>query len=267
MTEAHAIDRAAGYLAKAQRPDGSWADADPFVCARATYALKAAGGPGEVRDAGIGCLERLQGDDGRFPAKSGMYTDAACTAYALVVLNKFSYSKASLPASRGILWLLEHQNADGSWSGRNTQKNAYTTSLCLRALHAYHLDGIERYRKGVALVLDKLAGPDFFDGPVSHVYAPVLNLRRIGQLPAAAIDAFLHFADDRAIDAVHEGRIADIAYLAGTLDALGEVETRDICREFLADVQNDDGGFGKESGGASDPNWTALVVLALTGSL
>jgi hypothetical protein len=261
------IRRAADYLAKAQHMDGSWGDGDPFVCARATYALKAAGGPELAQGTGIGHLERLQSADGRFPGKSGMYTEAACTAYALIVLNKFNFSKASLPASRGLLWLLEHQNADGSWSGRNTKKNAYTTSLCLRALHAYNLTGIERYRKGVALVMDRFADPGFFSEPVSHVYAPILNMYRIGQLPPAARTAFIDFAGERLSRALDGGQIADIAYIAGTLAALGVGEKCGTCAGRLSAAQNSDGGFGKDQRSASDPNWTALVVLAMTDRL
>jgi squalene cyclase len=255
--------RAAGYLAKSQHTDGSWDDGDPFVCARACAALQACEGHEQVKSAGVSYLEQLQAADGRFPAKSGMYTDAACTAYSLVVLNRFHYSKASMSVSRGVLWLLETQNPDGSWSGRNANKNAYTTSLCLRALYAFYLYGISKYRRGVEHVLEKVEAPGFFDGPVSHVYAPVLNLRRIERLPEAVETGFLAYAETHAEKAIEAGQIADVAYLAGTLGAIGESRLRSQCVGWLQSVQNADGGFGKEKGAMSDPNWTALVALAL----
>jgi len=259
--------RAAAYLAKAQHMDGAWGDGDPFVCARATYALEAAGGPELSKGIGVSHLEKMQGEDGRFPGKSGMFTDAACTAYALIVLNRFNYSKASLPASKAILWLLEHQNADGSWSGRNAAKNAYTTSLCLRALYAYNLSGLAKYRLGLGHVLQKVQDTGFFGEPVSHVYGPVLNLRRIGELPPAIEAGFLKYAVAHTDKAINEGRVADVAYLAGTLGAIGEHTLRTGCVEWLRTVQGKDGGFGKEKGSESDPNWTALVMLAITGHL
>lgn len=259
--------RAAAYLARAQHPDGSWVEGDPFICARACAALLACDNPEKARDIGINYLERLQADDGRFPAKSGIYTDAACTAYALVVMNRYNYSKASLPVSRGILWLLEHQSADGSWSGRNTTKNAYTTSLCLRALYTYYLSGLAKYRLGVGHVLERMEAPGFFDEPVSHVYGPVLNLKRIDQLPLAIEASFLKYAVAHAETAISAGQVADVAYLAGTLGALGENTLRMKCVEWLRTARNKDGGFGKEKGLASDPNWTALVVLAVTNRL
>jgi prenyltransferase beta subunit len=259
--------RAAAYLARAQSPDGSWAEYDPFICARACAALQACDNQERARDTGINYLERLQAVDGRFPAKSGMYTDAACTACTLVVLNRYNYSKASLPVSRGILWLLEHQGADGSWSGRNTTKNAYTTSLCLRALYTYYLSGLAKYRLGVGHVLERVEAPGFFEEPVSHVYGPVLNLKRIDQLPLAMEARFLKYAVAHAETALSAGQVADVAYLAGTLGALGENTLRTRCIEWLRTARNKDGGFGKEKGLASDPNWTALVVLAMTSRL
>jgi prenyltransferase beta subunit len=261
------LTRAAGYLAKAQHMDGSWDAGDPFVCARAALALQAADGPELARDTGVSYLERLQEPDGRFPGKTGMYTDAACTAYVLVVLNRFSYSKASLPVSRGLLWLLERQNEDGSWSGRNATKNAYTTSICLRALHTYYLYGLAKYRRGAEHVLAYVSGEGFFAEPVSHVYAPVLNLQRIGLLPGTIRDAFVAFAAERADIAMKGGQTAEVAYLAGTLAALGEKGLYGQCSAWLAGVQNSDGGFGKDTKSESDPNWAALAVLALADRL
>ena len=259
--------RAAAYLARAQHMDGSWADGDPFVCARACAALQACGNQELAKGTGIGHLEKCQAGDGHFPGKSGAYTDAACTAYALVVLNRFHYSKASLPVSRGILWLLEHQGPDGSWSGRNTAKNAYTTSLCLRALYTFYLSGLAKYRLGVGHVLERVEAPGFFDEPVSHVYAPVLNLQRTGQLPRAVEAGFLKYALHHADDAMGAGRVADVAYFAGTLGAIGEHRLQAKCADWLRTARNRDGGFGKEKGAASDPNWTALVALAITCDL
>jgi prenyltransferase beta subunit len=259
--------RAAAYLARAQHMDGSWGDGDPLVCARAAYALEAAGGQELAKGIGVSYIEKCQAEDGHFPGKSGMYTDAACTAYALLVLNKFNYSKASLPVSRGILWLLEHQGPDGSWSGRNITRNAYTTSLCLRALYTYYLSGLAKYRLGVDHVLDTVQIPGFFDGPVSHVYAPVLNLKRIDQLQLAVEAGFLKYALNRVDKAMGAGQVADVAYLAGTLGAIGEHTLQTKCVEWLRTARNQDGGFGKEKGAASDPNWTALVALAIAGRL
>jgi hypothetical protein len=265
MTET--LLRAAACLARAQHKDGSWGDGDPFVCARACAALQACDNQEPARVSGVSYLERLQAEDGRFPAKSGMYTDAACTAYSLVVLNRYNYSKASLSVSRGILWLLEHQGPDGSWSGRNTTKNAYTTSLCLRALYTFYLSGLAKYRLGVGHVLERVQAPDFFDEPVSHVYGPVINLKRVEQLPLALEARFLKYAVIHAETAIGAGQVADVAYLAGTLGAIGENTLRTKCVGWLQTVRNKDGGFGKEKGAASDPNWTALVMLAVADRL
>lgn len=262
-----AIERAARYLKNVQNPDGSWGAGDPLVCARALYALKDQGGSEAAIEKGIAYLESCQQPDGHFPPKTAMYTDAATTAYTLVVLNNFDYSKASKLVSRGLIWLMEHQQPDGSWSGRNVKKNAYTTSVCLRALYTFYLTGIGKYRKGVNHVMEKMAEPGFFDEPVSHVYAPVLNMHRIGYLAPDVHEAFTCFAARHVDPSINAGQTADVAYLCGTLTALGENDQHHKCAEYFSGVQNSDGGYGKEKGQASDPNWTALVMLAMGNRL
>lgn len=262
-----ALDKAAKFLGSAQNSDGSWAEGALLVCARAVYALKELEGSEAVTEKGIEYIEGCQQPDGHFPPGTEMYTDAATTAYVLVALNNFHYSKASKLVNRGLIWLLEHQQPDGSWSGRNALKNAYTTSLCLRALHAFYLTGITKFRKGLKHVDEKMAEPGFLDEPVSHVYAPVLNMHRIGYLHPEMREAFIAFSARHADPSISAGQTADVAYLCGTLAALGEHEIRQKCAGYLAGAQNADGGYGKERGQASDPNWTALVMLALQDRL
>ena len=261
------VELAVKYLEGTQNSDGSWGTGDPLVCSRAIYALSEQCNSESIIDRGIAYLEGCQLPDGHFPAKTSMYTDAASTAYTLVSLNHFHYSKVSLPVSRGLLWLLESQQPDGSWSGRNSNKNAYTTSLCLRALHTYYLSGLSKFRKGVIHVQQKLAEPGFFDEPVSHVYAPVLNLQRIDQLTPAMREAFIGFASQHVNRSMGAGEIADIAYLCGTLGAIGESELREQCACWLESKGRHDGGFGKGLTDGSDPNWTALVLLSLGNKL
>ena len=258
---------AARYLERCQNPDGSWSAGDPFVCARAVLALDVFGGSEEAVSGGVGYLERCQASDGRFPAMTPRYADAATTAYVLVVLNHFHYSKASLPISRGLLWLLENQHEDGSWPGSNRHKNTCTTSLCLRALYTYYLSGISKYRAGLSHVLEKMTVPGFFDEPVSHVCAPVLNMARIGQLPDDSRAAFIRFAQKRLIPAMSAGAVADVAYLCGTLSALGEESLAESGKQWLNFTQNADGGYGKDLQPESEPERTALVLLSIANQL
>jgi len=237
-----------------------------MVCARALYALSDDESSEEVIEKGLYYLERCQISDGSFPAKTGVYTDAAGTAYTLIILNKFHYSKASLIVSRGIMWLLEHQGPDGSWSGRNSRKNAYTTSLCLRAMHTYYLNGLSWYRLGLVHLLEQLSDPRFWEEPVSHVYAPVLNLQRIGLMTDELRKSFIEFSEEHINAAIAAGQTADIAYLCGTLAAIkgGPISQ---CTEYIESAQNADGGFGKDKSRDSNPNWTALAILALGNRL
>lgn len=263
----HSLSDTVEYLVSAQNGDGSWGAGDPLVCARALSAIKEMAGNEEALAAGLGFLENSQSNDGHFPSKSKMYSDAANTAYALIVLNKFDYGKASLPVSRGILWILEHQDADGSWGGDNKHKRAYTTALCLRALHTFYLSGIARFEKGLSYVLARVNKMDFADEPVSHVYAPILHLQRIGYLDNTLRARFIDHSLPALKGAIAGGQAADVAYLLGTLNALGEKELSAIAAEWLETAQNEDGGFGKDLSSGSDPNWSALVVLSMRNKL
>lgn len=263
----HALSDTAEYLVSVQNSDGSWGAGDPLVCARALYAIKETGGNEEALAAGLRYLEESQSRDGSFPSKSKMYSEAANTAYALIVLNKFDYGKASLPVSRGIIWLLEHQDEDGSWGGSNKHKRAYTTALCLRALHTFYLSGLARFEKGLSYVTEKINKTDFATEPVSHVYAPILHLHRIGYLDDALRNRFIEYSLPALEGAIAGSQVADVAYLLGTLNALGEKEISAIAAEWLETTQNEDGGFGKDISSGSDPNWSALAVLSLRNKL
>lgn len=248
------------YLMGAQLPDGSWGSGDPFICARALFALEGRM-PDDALARGLDHLVGMQDPDGHFRRMTRTYSDESNTAYAMVVLNRFDYGKASLPISRGILWLLESQRDDGSW-GPNPRKRAYTTTLCLRALHTFHLSGLRRFAGGLGFSMEYLHGLRFEDEPVSHVYGPILNLQRIGCLDGELRDRFIAYARGACGDAVARGDVADAACLLGTLKAVdGAGEARAV-EDWLRAVRNPDGGHGKAAGAASDAGTTALVALA-----
>ena len=253
------------YLVRSQLPDGSWGSGDPFTCSRALLALKDRM-PDDTLIRGLNYLEGMQEPDGHFGRKTGMYSDASNTAYTMIVLNKFDYGKASLPISKGIMWLLENQQEDGSW-GPNTRKKAFTTTLCLRALHTFYLSGIQRFARGLDFSLNYLENLKFEEEPVSHVYAPVLNLKRVGYLDDALRHKFIAYALNASSDSIAQGQVADVAMLLGTLRALDEHEISSLVEVWLLATQNDDGGFGKTLGTASDVATTALVILAMTNLL
>ncbi len=59
------VARAREYLARSQLPDGSWGSGDPFVCARALYALRD-GMPEDTLVKGLKYMEGCQGSGGSF---------------------------------------------------------------------------------------------------------------------------------------------------------------------------------------------------------
>lgn len=255
-------DLAREYLSSSQLHDGSWGSGEPVICARALYALQGHA-PEDIIIKGLKYLESTQEPDGHFGRKPGTYTDAANTAYTMIVLNRFDYGKASLPISKGIMWLLENQNEDGSW-GPNAHKKGFTTTLCLRALHTFYLSGIHRFAKGLDYSMEYVKSLSFEDEPVTHVYGPVLNLMRIGYLDDVIKEKFIEYSWTAARDSIGDGRISDVASLLGTLKALEEEEISSVIEEWLPAMQNADGGFGKIVDTPSDPGTTALVLLAFS---
>ncbi len=257
-----ALAPALEYLIKAQLPDGSWGSGEPLVCARALYALQGYASDDTIIK-GLKYLESTQEPDGHFGRKPGTYTDAANTAYTMIVMNRFDYGKASLPISKGIMWLLESQNEDGSW-GPNARKKGFTTTLCLRALHTFYLSGIHRFARGLDYSMEYVKSLRFEEEPVTHVYGPVLNLSRIGYLDDVIKEKFIEYSWTAVRDAIGDGRVSDAAALLGTLNALEEEDISSVIVEWLPAVQNADGGFGKLIDTPSDPGTTALVLLAFS---
>jgi len=139
---------AAEYLCRSQLPDGSWGNGEPFVCARAMTALRD-GVPEDTLVRGLKYLEGTQEPDGHFGRKTGTYTDAANTAYTMIALNRFDYGKASLPISRGIMWLLENQNGDGSWAPTPVKKDLRPPSACGRSILLFERHPEVRERAGL----------------------------------------------------------------------------------------------------------------------
>ncbi|MCD1295187.1 hypothetical protein CUJ83_09270 [Methanocella sp. CWC-04] len=257
------LKNAKEYLIRSQNPDGSWGNGDPYICARILNAFSEEDTPKDVLDKGIGYLVSCQQDDGHYAGKTNMFTDAANTAYPILVLNKYAFHKASKYISTALIWLIENQNEDGSWSGRNKNKNLYTTTLCLRALHFYYFSGIARYKKGVEYSLEYIEKMNFYREPVSHVYSPIVNLKKIDRLDKKTEERFKSYATRLIHTSIMGGQVADIAYLLGTLKALDEKEDSAIAEEWLVSAVNEDGGFGKDLYSKSDPGTTALVILAI----
>jgi squalene-hopene/tetraprenyl-beta-curcumene cyclase len=123
-----AIARGARYLLTHQRPDGSWYGRwgvnytyGTFLAMRGLRASGAAAA-GAIR-LGAQWLRSVQNDDGGWGESCASYemhhfvpapSTPSQTAWALLGLEAAGES-ASDAARRGVAWLVEHQNAAGSW--------------------------------------------------------------------------------------------------------------------------------------------------------
>jgi squalene cyclase len=261
------LKKAGDYLVKSQNADGSWGDGDPYICARALYASLETGAPQNAIDAGISYILGCQDKDGCFKGKTISFSDAMNTAYPLIVLSKFHYHKASPPISKGIMWLIETQNEDGSWSGRNKTKNAYTTTMCLRAIHNYGFSGISKFQKGIEYSNEYMGNLIFYREPVSHIYYPIINLQRMSYLKPETKERFMKYAERTLKTCLFGSRFVDVTYLMGALKALDEKEESEIASEMISCTQNEDGSFAKDNTMISDTAYTSLVVLAMKNKL
>jgi squalene-hopene/tetraprenyl-beta-curcumene cyclase len=151
------LERALGYLARAQRYDGSFGS---------VWFREATAGTASVLEALADCglahvpmaeralahLLRSQNDDGGWAGLRGQVSTAEETAWAVLAVLRFPLDDNSRSAvRRAIDWLVAHQRADGTWeeaaiglyySAMWYSDSTYAVALPMRALaraHAYDL--------------------------------------------------------------------------------------------------------------------------------
>lgn len=84
----------------------------------------------------VAALEAKQNADGGFGSALGYSSNVLDTAFAIEALVKSTTSHANIVAA-GVSYLETHQNADGSFTLGNAQKDlSYTTASALMAMHA-----------------------------------------------------------------------------------------------------------------------------------
>lgn len=191
---------------------------------------------------------------------SGGVPDADDTSGALLALAQ-AQQQFTPVLRRGGQWLLDLQNADGGWPTfcRGWGKLPFDmscddiTAHALRALHA-------------TLVFD-------------HVTASSLEVRYIRQARQAIRRAMNYLRRRQRVDGAwvplwfgnqyatdHLNPVfgtARVLLALAELEPDGDLALRGL--DYLAQAQNDDGGWGGEHGVASSVEETALAISALTG--
>jgi squalene-hopene/tetraprenyl-beta-curcumene cyclase len=154
------LDRALGYLERAQRYDGTF----PSIWFRESVA-----GTASVVEALADCglahlpmalkaraaLLRLQNEDGGWAGLRMQASTAEETSWALLALLRMPEDAASRRAvERGIAWLLERQRADGTWeqapiglyySAMWYSDSYYAVTLPMQALARARAHSLDQY--------------------------------------------------------------------------------------------------------------------------
>jgi prenyltransferase beta subunit len=222
------IELATSYIVEHQNPDGGWPlvpgqKSDVEITALATQALLAKGwGNGsKVIRTGVAYMRHSQRPDGSWNGNT------AHTIFALLALTDAKTdSEARL---KGLGWITEAQNEDGSWGQQMLQPgNPVYTGAVLAGLRRLHF---QQNYPAASKAADWLADPNRInpDGGWS----------------------------------ILRGQSSDLFVTSWVLQGLSLVYDIDAQIAWLKQAQNEDGGFGKRKGAVSDPEITAYAIMAL----
>jgi squalene-hopene/tetraprenyl-beta-curcumene cyclase len=192
-----AIERAAAWIEGMQSADGGWGAFDADNCSTLVGQLPFCDF-GEVTDP----------------------PSADVTAHAVEMLAELGRDRGE-PARRGLNWLLDSQETDGSWFGRWGVNHVYGTGAAIPALIAAGISpGAEAVRRGVSW-LERHQNPDGGWGEDARSYE---DPSWIGQGESTASQTAWALL---ALDAAGDGS--------------GEAARRGV--EFLVSTQREDGGW------------------------
>ena len=223
-----AIELTTSYIVKHQNADGGWPlvpgqESDVEITAFAIQALvtKGWGTGSNVIRRGVAYLRHRQRPDGSWNGN---------TAHTIFVLVALNYAETDPEARlKGLNWLKEVQNEDGSWGAKKLQPGdlVYTGAVIagLRWLN------FKQTYTPASKAADWLADPNRInpDGGWSRL----------------------------------RGQSSDLFVTSWVLQGLSIAYDIDAQIAWLKQAQNEDGGFGKRKGGASDPEITAYAIMAL----
>ncbi len=229
------IEGAKAYIVKHQNRDGGWplvpgGDSDVENTAFAIWALIDAGwGNGSrVIRTGVAYLRNTQLDNGSWN------DNTAHTIFALIALAEAETDpEARFKASR---WLKKVQSPNGSWGrGERSPSNVLYTAAVLAGFHKLGLKFERDFEEGAKDIPWLSKGTVWLSGYINH-------------------DGGWAF---------QRGMQSDVFLTAWVMQGLEAVYDIDPQIAWLKQVQNKDGGFGKYKNSPSDPEITAIAILAL----
>ena len=229
------IEGAKTYIVKHQNRDGGWplvpgGDSNVENTAFSIWALIDAGwGTGsEVIRTGVAYLRNTQMDNGSWN------NNTAHTIFALIALT----TAETDPDARftGLRWLRKVQNPNGSWGkGERSPSNPLYTAAVLTGFNRLGLKFERDFEDGTDDIPWLSKGTVWLSGYINHDGGWALQ----------------------------RGLQSDIFLTAWVMQGLEPVFDIGPQVAWLKQLQNKDGGFGRYKNSPSDPEITAIAVMAL----
>ncbi len=209
-----------------------------------------------------------QNRDGGWPLIPGGESNVENTAFAIWALIDAGWGTGSQVIRTGVMYLRNMQWDNGSWNN-----NTAHTIFALIALTTAETDPEIRF-KGLQW-LQKAQNPNGAwgkeeRGPDNVLYtaAVLAGFRRLGfkQNFTPVSKGADWLAEGINFDsgwALQRGQQSDIFLTSWVIQGLEPVYDIDAQVVWLKQLQNDDGGFGRYKNSPSDPEITALAIMAL----
>lgn len=209
-----------------------------------------------------------QNRDGGWPLTPGGDSNVESTAFAIWALIDAGWGTGSQVIRSGVLYLRNTQWDNGSWNN-----NTAHTTFALIALATAETDPEVRF-KGLQW-LKKAQNPSGAWGkkeraPDNMLYtgAVLAGFRRLGfkqsfEPVSKGADWLAEGINFDSGWAMQRGTQSDIFLTSWVIQGLEPVYDIDAQIAWLKQLQNDDGGFGRYRNSPSDPEITAIAIMAL----
>ncbi|RKU32591.1 hypothetical protein C6499_02975 [Candidatus Poribacteria bacterium] len=213
-------------------------------------------------------IVKHQNRDGGWPLVPGGDSNVENTAFAIWALIDAGWGTGSEVIRMGVAYLRNTQSDDGSWN-----KNTAHTVFALIALTTAETDSEVRFKglRWLKKVQNRSGGwgkqersPD----NVLYTAAVLAGFRRLGfkqsfEPVSKGADWLAGFINHDGGWALQRGMQSDIFLTSWVIQGLEPVYDIDAQIAWLKQLQNRDGGFGRYKNSPSDPEITAIAILAL----
>ncbi len=213
-----------------------------------------------------------QNIDGGWPLIPGEKSDVEITALAIWALTEAGWGTGSRVIRSGVRYLRDKQREDGSWNN-----NTAHTSFALIALRNAKTDEKARFN-GLQWLMKaqnrsgswgrKHQGP----GDILHTSTTLVGFKKLGFTKFKPIPPGMDWLanEDRVnVDGawnLRDGTQTDIYVTSWVI--LGLLPNYDLDEQvaLIKQFQNKDGGFGRFKGKPSDPEVTAIAIMAFAAN-